>query len=488
MTDEAVLGLDIGTTSVKAVLFQRDGTVVCEHEVACPMKHPQPDRAEHDPVAVERSARDAVRWIAKNSDIPPERWIGCGLSCAMHSLICLDEQKKPLSPSLSWADRRSIAQAEQLQKERPEIHERTGTPLHPMSPLVKLIWMREHHYPPYEQAAYVVSVKEYILNKWFGTTVVDYATASASGLFHHRRLDWDEDVLTLAGIERRQLFDPVPPTTVLRTWRKDIAVELGIPPHLPVAVGASDGPLANLGIGAVDESDWAVTIGTSGAIRRFSATGMPDTEHHTFCYAVADDLWITGGPTNNGGNVLHWLTRLFDGVDDPSLYETYIAEAESVPPGADGLLCLPYFHGERAPYWQAHAKGSFHGVTAAHRKAHFVRAALEGVIFHLYHIAQHLGASNGRLYASGGFLRSHLWPQILADVFGQEVVVPRSHQSSAWGAAWMALFGLGEVSSLKTITSCIPVDGTLHPDPERHPIYQEQYEVFRRYASLEFER
>ncbi|WP_035177511.1 gluconokinase [Alkalihalobacterium bogoriense] len=483
MDKEFVLGLDIGTTSAKAVLFQRDGQVVAEQEQCYPTYHEKIDWAEQNPDEIERACRFVIQALIKKSKIPVSRWICGGISAAMHSLICVNEEIEALSPAMIWADRRSMSQAYQLTISHSHLYDKTGTPLHPMSPLAKLMWLKENKLETFQQTAYFISIKEYIIYKWFGEKVIDYSIASATGLFNIHTFCWEEESLKLAGISSHQLFTLVDPTFVLHNFRPEVAKNIMLPAGFRFVLGASDGPLANLGIGAIHTNDVAITIGTSGAIRRFTSTPDIESQKQTFCYAFTKDLWIVGGPTNNGGNVLEWMKAFFD---HKYTHEQLLVDASKSSIGANGLLCLPYLHGERAPLWDANAKGTFIGINPTHTRHDFVRSALEGVIFSLYHVADSMLPSDEQtitsLYASGGFARSPLWLQIVADVFSKEVIVPKSHQSSAWGAAWLALYALDEVSSLQHIKPHIPIEQTIYPNKKNHKAYEQLFSIYQSLA------
>ncbi|KHE66917.1 gluconokinase, partial [Halobacillus sp. BBL2006] len=406
---------------------------------------------------------------------------GVGISAAMHSLICMEESGKPLSPSIIWADARSADQAAFLKEKHAHLYMRSGTPLHPMSPLSKLIWMKEQGYEPWKQADYYVSIKEFLLYRWFGEKVVDYSIAAATGLFDIKEHRWDREALNLAGIETDQLFQPVPPTHSLQGMKTETAARAGLNADTPFVIGASDGPLANLGIGAIEPGETAITIGTSGAIRQFSSEPLLDEKQEIFSYSFTEDLWITGGPSNNGGLVLGWLQKLWNGEQDNYSMEQLSEMAASISPGAENLLFLPYLNGERAPFWNAEAKGSFIGLTPTHEKEHMTRAAMEGVLFSILHIAkalERLGNEHQKIFASGGFARSPVWVQMLADMFQTPIYIPKSHQSSAWGAAWLALYSLGEVENLTDIKHSIPMDEEYLPNEENKEKYQELFRIY----------
>ena len=490
MTKHYVLGLDIGTTSAKAVLFKKNGVVIAENESAYRVYHPYPAWVEQSPYEIEQAAIAAIAGAVQKSGIDRNNIACVGMSAAMHSLICMSSEHEPLSPSITWADGRSVEQAKRLKEASgEELYLKTGTPIHPMSPLSKLMWMKETDYEPYQRSAKFISIKEFLLQKWFGTYIVDYAIASASGLFNIHSFDWEEAALKAAGITREQLSEPVPPTTICQGLSKEIADQLHLPSDIPFVVGASDGPLANLGIGAINPGDVAITIGTSGAIRQMASQPQIDVRQEVFCYGVTKDLWIMGGPTNNGGIVFQWLRDVLGDREVSLALETGISSyelltnvAKQANPGSDGLLFLPFLNGERAPYWDSNARGSYIGLTLSHKKEHMIRAGLEGVIFSMYSIGDTLKRLTGdpvNIFASGGFARSSLWLQILTDIFGHEVQVPVSHQSSAWGAAWFGLYALGEVPSLSAIKEFIPMSETYQPNQINHSMYKELYKTYR---------
>ncbi|WP_078428428.1 gluconokinase [Alkalihalobacterium alkalinitrilicum] len=492
------IGLDIGTTSAKAVLFTKEGHVISESEETYPVYHPEPSWVEQNPIKIESSAINALKNIVEKAGVSRTDIRVVGISSAMHSLICMDEDGHAISPSITWADGRSVHQAEKVKSTNNgvDIYLKTGTPIHPMSPLIKLIWMKETNYPPYSKTSKFISIKEYLIKKWFNEYIVDYSVASATGMFNIHTFEWDEHALAITGIQKEQLSTPVAPTHVCEGLAKYVVEVTGLRADIPFVIGASDGPLANLGIGAISPGDVAITVGTSGAIRQMAEKPQTDELQEIFCYGVTKNSWIMGGPTNNGGIVLHWLKEIVGEhhmylaeQGGLSAYERLTQLAQTVDPGANGLLFLPYLNGERAPYWNANARGSFIGLTLAHQKEHLIRAGMEGVIFSLLTVSEaleRLAGPSKNILASGGFARSTLWLQILADIFGQEVQVPKSHQSSAWGAAWIGLVGIGEAKSLTEIKHYIPMEKSYIPNDSNHQVYQTLYPTFKNlYVSLQ---
>jgi len=424
-----------------------------------------------------------MKEVIDKAEAAKDELLTVGISCAMHSIICMDENKEPLSQMIIWSDNRSSEQADKLlQAEGLDIFSRTGTPIHPMSPLLKLMWMKETNYEPYQQATYFMSMKEYLLQKWFGKRVVDYSMASATGLLNVKQLDWDDAALDIAGVRREQLSKIVPPTEILTNIDGAIAEEMGISREMPFVIGAADGQLANLGSGAISPGEVNVSVGTSGAIRQFIEGAPVNERMETFTYAFSDDTSIIGGPTNNGGIALQWFKDLigFEGSHDELL-----VGAKDIEVGAEGIIFLPYVNGERAPLWNGRAKGNFYGLSMSHNKDHLARAVLEGITFNIYQIGKSLEKIAGKpkkISVNGGLSKSPLWVQIMADVFGQDIYISDTHHNAAWGAAWTALVGIGKAESFEGIKENLPAEQVTKPNMENHALYLQVYEKYEKLA------
>jgi gluconokinase len=235
-------------------------------------------------------------------------------------------------------------------------------------------------------------------------------------------------------------------------------------------IGASDGCLANLGAGAIKPGTATLTIGTSGAIRQTVREPLRDEQGRLFCYILDDDHYVVGGPTNNGGNVLEWVSEKLT----RQATEAVLTEAERVPPGSDGLLFFPYLQGERAPLWDATVRGAYLHVDWQHTQAHFARAALEGVLFNLLSINELLVAHTGParvIHANGGFAQSRFWVQMLADIAGIPVRLNASNESGSMGAILLTMKAVGLVTSLDEAAERVAFGDTFEPDPARHRTY-----------------
>lgn len=487
-----VIGLDIGTTSTKAVVYTETGRILGLGNVNYELLTPRPTWAEQEPDVIFAAVLSALRDAIAQAGVTPGEIAAIGFSTAMHSLIAVDEQGVPLTNSITWTDNRSVAQAQKLEQDGGghSIYLHTGTPIHPMAPLSKLIWMREEAPDIFRKAARFVSIKEYVLFRLFGEWLVDYSIASATGLFDIRQLDWHDPALQAAGITRERLSQPVPTTHILRGIRSPYAEEIGVYPDTPFVIGASDGVLANLGVGAIHPGQLAVTIGTSGAVRCVVDKPLTDEHSRTFCYVLDEKRWVIGGPTNNGGIALRWFRDQFcekEGEEAQGLgleaYDVMLQAASRIPAGSEGLLFLPYLSGERAPHWNAEARGSFFGVSLHHRRDHFIRAVLEGILFSVYHVERaltDLAGSSREIRASGGFVRSPVWRQMMSDVFGYDLLVPQTYESSSLGAAILAMQAAGMISRLEEGARLVSVVERHRPDQARYAVYQQLFALYER--------
>lgn len=482
MLAEVVLGVDIGTTATKVAAIDATAAAVAMSRREYTLQEPGAGQVVQNPNDVLAAVIESIKETVDASKRAGAEVIGVAFSSAMHSLIGLDEDGRPLTPSITWADERAADQATRLRnsKRGPGIQQRTGTPLHAMSPLAKLMWFREQSPELMANVRRWVGIKEYVLAHLAGQYVVDVSVASGTGMFAFSSMDWDEEALGLAGIDAGQL-STLSPTTSQLYLRPQVRDELGLKAGVPVILGAGDGPLANLGAGAVRPGVAACSIGTSGAIRVAVERPGVDAEGSLFCYALTSERWVVGGAINNGGVILPWLGDILGlpaGEQQPAALLQLAAQA---PPGSDGLLMLPYLYGERAPHWDGHARGGYIGLTHAHRREHLARAAIEGVCLQLATVLEALRAAGREvqeLRASGGFAQSPFWRQLLTDVLGFEVHFPYDAQGSSVGAALLGLVALGRIADIDAAADLIQIEEVRRPDVDAAKIYRGLRPIF----------
>jgi len=479
------MGVDIGTTSSKAVAFSREGVPILKRSVSYPMFHTHPDRSEQDPEQILRAVCRSINEVVR--DLSPARPEMVVFSAAMHSLLAVDEGLCPLTPCIIYADNRAAAIAEELSANGvgKAFYTATGVPIHAMTPLCKLIWLRREEPELFARAAAFIGIKEYVFGRLFGQRTVDSSIASATGLLNSKTLDWDEDILRHISVDRSKLARVVSPrhTITYEPGGGDEDHSLSLPAGIPIVIGCSDGAAANLATGACGGHVMAVTIGTSGAARMIlSGTGV-DKDMRTFRYHVKDNDYISGGASNNGAVVLQWLKESL--LQTEENYGRLFQLAGTVPPGSDDLVFIPYILGERAPVWNSRARGLYFGLDIRHTKAHLVRAAMEGVVYAVYNIGRVLMEQNSveELHATGGFARSPLWVQMLADVFNVKVLTFGEEEIAALGAVAIGMEAMGIESSLHPEALAV-----YHPDAKNHEVYRERVEKFGRlYESIKNE-
>lgn len=455
-----------------------DGSVQAVHQQGYMTRYPQPGYSEQNPEDILQAVEQGIRQVALQMGASPA---AVSFSSAMHSVMAVDARHQPLTPLIIWADNRSedIAGALQPTEQGKALYRQTGVPLHPMSPLCKIAWLRRSEAAIFEKAAWFIGIKEYVLHRFFGRYVVDHSIASAMGMFDIRERQWSKEALMVAGVTPAQLPEPVPAHYTLQGLPAGVAERLGILPGTPFVMGASDGCLAQLGSGALSPGHATLTIATSGAMRMTVPEPVNDTKQRLFNYILDSKHYVTGGPVNNGGVALQWFVKDFlqrKGADD---LNSAIREALLLPPGAEGVICLPYLLGERAPVWDPHARGAFIGIQPQHTAMHFMRAMLEGVAFGLLSIAEALRETAGpigKISVSGGFTHSPEWIQLMADIFQQPMHLGQEHDASAIGAAIMGYEALGLAY---TNPEAMPEE-VFTPRQEGREAYQEHYRLYRR--------
>jgi gluconokinase len=478
-----VLGLDVGTTGTKVVAFGLDRpwrhVTIREY----PLLEPEPGQQVQDPVVVLDAILDALATcVAACADAEV---VALAVSSAMHGLVGLDDQRRPLTPLITWADARATEEARALRHSAlgRRLHQRTGTPIHPMSPLMKLQWTARHEPRLAAEVRTWLGMKDLVLLELTGELVTERSSASGSGLLELATGAWYPDALELAGITADQLPELTEPTAI-RPLSAEAAARTGLNVGLPVVLGAADGPLGNLGTGAVRPGQVGLSLGTSGAARMMVAAPPAQLDEALFCYALTEDAYVVGGAVSNGGIVVRWagdsLAPDVQGTAGQHRDAALLELAATAPAGCDGLVMLPYLLSERAPLWDPDLPGAYLGLSRGHGRAHLLRAAVEGVSLQLSAIVDQLERLEPvtEVRVTGGAFRATLWREVLAAALGRPITVVGQAEGSALGAAALGLVALGRASDLPAgLAALAPpdhaADATTDPDSAMVAVYDQ---------------
>jgi gluconokinase len=475
------VGIDLGTGSTKAVAVDASGKTLATAQSYYPTHNPKPGYSEQNPELIWQAFLNCIVKIKATLKQAPK---AISFSSAMHSILPVDENGNALANAMLWSDSRSADVAQKIREsaQGEDIYRHTGTAIYAMSPLCKLIWLRDNDPAVFEKAHQFISIKEYVWFKLFGVFEVDYSMASAMGMFDILELKWYEKACALAGVSETRLSTPVDTCHKRYLISEDILP--GIDTDTAFIIGASDGCCANLGGNAVREGVGALTIGTSGAVRVGGNAPVYNYEAMTFNYLLKARTFICGGAVNNGGAAIDWLLKSFlklEAITDETYHQLF-KEISTVKAGSDGLVFLPYLYAERAPIWDAKSAGAFININFKHQQQHFLRAALEGICFALndvLHAVEQPQQRINEIVVSGGFISSATWVQVLADITGKKLVLLQSGDSSAIGAIYLAMEALGiDVNEIMNHDAAERV--VILPNAEAHATYSKIFPIYKK--------
>lgn len=477
-----IVGIDIGTGSTKAISVDLEGNVLHVSQSAYPTLNPEPVYSEQVPEEIWAGFTTTINETIKHLGYPPA---ALSLSSAMHSLIPVAEDGTALHNMITWADARSEKTAQLLRESSraEDIYRTTGTPIHAMSPLCKLLWLKGHNSGLFESAHKFISIKEYIWFKLFQVFEIDYGLASATGLFDIIERKWSAPVLEMACIAGKRLSVPVNTGFYRNIESARLLAELGLEESIPVVIGSSDGCCANLGSAVTDDFKAALTIGTSAAVRITSDAPVYNFQAMTFNYLLDEKTFVCGGPLNNGGIAIDWAIEKFMNkpTTEESDYDHYFGQVAATPAGSGGLIFVPYLTGERAPVWDTAVTANFIGIQLHHGQQHFFRAVLEGVCMAVNEVlitVERATMPIKQLNISGGFLNAPVWMQVLANVTGKKLVVVQPDDASAIGAVILAGRALFADAQLEEKLSA--ETQTIIPDYSEHEVYKTLQPIYSR--------
>ena len=472
----ALVGLDVGTTGVKALALSPDGDVLATATRGYALSTPRPGWAEQDPGDWLRAAESALAEVSAGREIA-----GIGLSGQMHGLVVLDETGTVIRPAILWNDQRTAVECAEIEDRigLDRLIGLTGNRALPGFTAPKLLWLRRHEPEAYARIARVMLPKDYVRLGLTGAWAIDASDASGTLLLDVGRRDWSAEVVDALELPREWL----PP--VLESPEVSGRVTKGrsdaVSPGIPVAAGGGDQPAAAVGVGATRPGTLSVVLGTSGVVLAPLPAYAHDAEArvHAFCHA-RPDTWQAMGVMLSAAGSLQWL---HDTLAKDVPFDALVAEAAAWPPGAEGLLFLPYLAGERTPHADPDARGAFVGLELRHDRGALVRAVLEGVAFGLadsLDLLRALGVEAARARISGGGARSRLWLEIVASVLGVPLELTESEEGSAFGAALLGGVAGGVFRDVdEAVARCVRVTSTVEPNTAWSDAYREAHERYR---------
>lgn len=478
-----LLGIDLGTSSVKVVVFDSEGALKGVGMSEYPILTPRLGYAEQDPEQWWRSTKAAVREALEKAGRPDI--LGIGFSGQMHGLVLLDKKKNLLRPALIWADQRSADVLSELNKRiDSSLLVQCGTAPVTGFLIASLFWLQQFEPETLDRAASFLMPKDFVRFKLTGELGTDVSDASGSGIFNVRRRVWADDVIERLGLPRAPFPNVHASEEVVGVLSQEAAAELGLSHGIPVSAGCADQPAQAVGNGLIDPPLASITIGTGGQV--FAPLSQPVIDPglrlHTFCHAPPS-RWYLLGATLSAGMALRWLRTVL-GKENLS-YSELVSLASSVQPGSEGLVFLPYLVGERSPIMDPKAKAGFVGIALRHGPGHFVRALLEGIAFALRQIIDTMvgcGVDLTTLVASGNGLANPLWRQIASDILNRPLLQGADEQASeraGVGAAMIAGIGAGVFKGYQDVKRFAPVfDVVTEPNRDRAALYESRYRSF----------
>ena len=488
---DCIITIEIGTGAIRVAAFDLQGNMLGSSKGAYPTFHARPDFSEQDPEQIFITMLYILKNFLNEKIHPKKIKVECiCFSSAMHSVLPIDKNGVPIGNAIVWSDNRAKKEANELKNSSlgKTLYKATGTPIHPMSPLNKITWIKNNDNERFNSAQKFLSIKTYIIQQLTGEYVIDYSVASATGMLNIHTLNWEDEALKPAGITKEKLAHLVPVFYSPKKLKKEFQTSLGLPDKVKLIIGSSDGCMATLGAGVWGDGKATVTLEESGAVRVTGRQVLQDEKQRLFNYLITEGHYVSGGPTNNAGSVFEWYAKQFGdfkkAYDLEDCIENLINDASKVQVGSAGLIFLPYLQGERAPIWNANAKGVYFGLNIKHEQQHFIRATIEGILYAIYSIGKTLEEHRNikSLSANGTFASYPLWTQMMADIFNKPVHIKQGSGSDsvAFGSFLLSATEIGIYKNLDEAAESVKLPDNYLPNKQHHQIHMKHYDIFER--------
>ncbi|MBQ9550751.1 MAG: xylulokinase [Lachnospiraceae bacterium] len=486
---EYLLGIDIGTSSCKIVLFDKEGNVAATETGEYQVYYPHEGWAEQNPDEWWNAVAESTKKIIEKSGIDPSDIAGVGTDGQSWSAIAVDKDGKCLMNTPIWMDTRSEDICRELRERLGDrIFELSGNSLQPSYTTAKIIWYKREFPDVYKNIRYILQSNSFIVYRLTGAVTHDISQGYGLSCFDMRKGKWDADMAREMDIPEEFLPEIVPCHKVVGQVTREAAALTGLKEGTPVVAGGLDAACGTLGTGVLKNGETQEQGGQAGGMSicldHYAADPALILGFH-----VVPDKWLLQGGTTGGAGVMRWITANFGDYERTLEKERNLSDvaqfnelAEGVAPGSDGLVFLPYMAGERSPIWDPKAKGVWYGIDFTKTKAHFIRSAMEGGAFALRHnleIAERCGGEVKELRAMGGASLAKIWTQIKSDVTGKPITVCHSGTETSLGAAILAGVGTGVYKSFEEAVR-LTVYTTRHhePDPSNKEVYDRNYRTY----------
>ena len=492
-----ILAHDLGTSGNKAVLYNQNGVLKADHKFNYITSHPASHLAEQDPndwwkAVCECTTQLIEKTKIKNTDISAVSFCG-----HMNCMLPIDKDGRNLTNALIWSDQRSVKEIETINNAigKEDIYRITGHRLNPSYVAAKIVWFKNNHPDLYKQTSKILQAKDFLVYKLTNNFCTDFSEASHLGILDIQKKKWSKEILNELKIDSSLLSPPHPSTHMAGKVTKEASSLSGLAEGTPVIIGGGDGCCSASGAGIYKPGSFYNVIGTSSWIAFLKEEPLFDSQMRTFNFIHLDGKnYMPCGTMQSAGSSLSWvmdnlLEQGSNQKDIDSFYTQLNEELQSVEPGANNLIFLPYLLGERTPWWNSNAKGAFIGLSPVHRKNEIIRSVLEGVGYNLKIILDIFSneTSIDKLIIIGGGARNKLWIHILADIWQKTIEVPQYlEQATSIGAAICAGVGIGLFKDFSVANKFNPVKEVVKPNKSNSTKYYKLYEIFKRsYVQLE---
>ena len=485
-----LLGIDLGTTSLKVSIFSEAGELVATQSREYLISIPQPGYAEQDPEAWWAGFLSACRALQSLNPDVFAGVVGIGICGQMHTQVYLDQENNIIRPAITWMDQRSAEIVERIKSDaesRNLIFTETANDVSTTYTALHIKWVQENQPEIWAKVRHVLVAKDYLKFKLTGQMVTDYAEASGTLVFDVQKEIWSQAAFDFFGIPRNYFPEVGPSDELIGTISREAAILTELRQGIPVVNGSSDNSASALGSGMVSPGQVTLIIGTAGVITVCSDRPLVDKLNRTLCWHYClRDRWATLGIMQTAGESLEWFKNTFDRSEDQTrgsgdIFNQYNSAASQVPEGSEGLLFLPYLNGERTPYWDPNARGVFFGINLKTSKGHFVRAIMEGVSFALRNnieTVESLGVNINEVRAVGGGLKSQVWLEILGKILRKPISTVSMPDTANLGNILLCGKALGIIDSYENAAQKMVAVDRRVAYAEGSAQYEKQYPIF----------